>query len=350
MLFHSRIRSFLFALWLPLLTQPFQAVQAQQQDEVEQLRQEVAGKGWIAYSARSDNGTWDIFLIRPDGSAQRNITSTPETEEAAPRFSPDGKQLLWRRLPKGTVINHDQWGFQGQVVIAENDGTLPKELGKDGEYTWASWSPQGNQLACLTRAGIQIVDATTGTVVEKLPRKGFFQQLFWSPDGRYFTGVANYEGKTWTVVRMAKDTGAMNAVKVSQNCTPDWFPDSEHVIFSSRPPGQKANDGYGWTYLWTAKGTGEESRLVYGEENYHIYGGGVSPDGKYVLLTRCPVDGGGSEKDGAPISIIRLADTPMIQGESKEIRHDYPDAKSGPMLPLAEGWEPHWTYTEIPTP
>ena len=56
---------------------------------VDALKTEVAARGWIVYGARSDNGTWDLFLSRPDGSARRNITNTPDFEEAAPRFSPD---------------------------------------------------------------------------------------------------------------------------------------------------------------------------------------------------------------------------------------------------------------------
>ena len=341
------------ALWhilvcAPLLFHLSVSAQESPDAQVERLRQEVAGKGWIAYSARSDNGTWDIFVMRPDGSAQKNLTRTPDTEEAAPRFAPDGARLLWRVLPKGTIINHDQWGFQGQLVIGQANGTSPKMLGKEGEFTWASWSPDGAQVACLSKGGIQVVDVATGKIIRTLPRNGLFQQLFWSPDGRWFTGVANFKGTTWTVVRMNAENGAMNAVRENQNCTPDWFPDSQRIIFSSRPPGQAANKGYGWTYLWTADGSGENARLVYGEENYHIYGGNISPDGAYVLLTRCPVDGGGSEKEGAPISIIRLADTPMIQGETPQMRAAYPEANSGPMLTLVDGWEPHWTAAEIP--
>ena len=32
--------------------------------------------------------------------------------------------------------------------------------------------------------------------------------------------------------------------------------------------------------------TGQHRRMVYGEDGRHIYGGAISPDGKYVLFTR----------------------------------------------------------------
>jgi len=314
-----------------------------QEDRVTQLAREVGTKGWIVYAARGENGTWDLFLTRPDGSARRNITNTPEYEEGGPRFSPDGKQLLYRRFAKGTVIHHDLWGFQGNLMIAAPDGSNPVQIGGDRELPWASWSPDGKQIACLTQKGIQIVDLATKKTVRELPRKGIYQQLFWSPDGQWFCGVANAQ-IMWTVVRMHAQTGELNIVHEFQSCTPDWFPDSQHIIYPCRPAGQ---NGYGFTQLWMSDGDGKEARMIYGEDGCHIYGGALSPDGQYVLFTRCPDDGGGSEKSGAPICVMRMADAPAIAGPSLELRKVHPEAKEAVVLQLVEGWEPYWTYAEI---
>lgn len=313
---------------------------------VDALKTEVAAKGWIVYGARSDNGTWDLFLSRPDGSARRNITNTPDFEEAAPRFSPDGSRLLFRRLEKGTTIDHDRWGFQGALVIANADGSNPV-AGEDGAAPWASWSPDGKQVVCLDKQGIHVLDRETRKEVrDVMKRQGIYQQLFCSPDGRWFCGVANVGGESWTVVRMNAATGEMNTVRTFQNCTPDWFPDSERIILSSRPAGQQVNDGYGYTQLWAVDGAGGNDRLLYGEEGYHIYGGAVSPDGAYVLFSRSPQDGSGAENAGGEICILRMADTPTIAGESTELRKLHPATKDGPVLFLTQGWEPHWTYAE----
>ena len=314
---------------------------------VAELAGEVRGKGWIVYGARDANGSWDLFLARPDGSQRRNITNTPDFEEAAPRFSPDGTQMLYRRLPKGATINHDQWGFQGRLVLAKPDGTNAAAIGGEGEFPWASWSPDGRQVACLTKKGIQIADLATGTIVRELPRQRVFQQLFWSPDGAWFCGVANHHGESWTVVRLNAKTAELNPVRAFRNCTPDWFPDSKRIVLSSRPAGQPANKGYGFTQLWMADGDGGRQRLIYGEDGFHIYGGALSPDGMYVLFTKGSKDGSGAEKAGAPICIMRLADAPSIGGESADLRKVHPDTKDGPVLTLEMGWEPHWTYAEI---
>jgi Tol biopolymer transport system component len=316
---------------------------AAQDEKVAQLAKEVGNKGWIVYASRGDNGTWDLFLMRPDGSERRNLTDTPDYEEGGPRFSPDGKKLLYRRFAKGTVIHHDLWGFQGCLMIAEPDGAKPLQIGGDREFPWASWSPDSRQIACLTQKGIQVIDLATKEVVREMPRKGIYQQLYWSPDGRWFCGVANAR-MMWTVVRMDARTGDLNVVHEFQSCTPDWFHDSQHVIYPSRPAGQR---GYGFTQLWMCDGEGEEAKLIYGEDGFHIYGGALSPDDKYVLFTRCPQDGGGSERAGAPICVMRMADAPAVAGASPDLRKVHPEAKDAPVLQLGEGWEPFWTYAEI---
>jgi hypothetical protein len=116
------------------------------------------------------------------------------------------------------------------------------------------------------------------------------------------------------------------------------------VIFSHRPKGQ---EGKGWTQLWIADGDGQNRKLLFGSDGSHIYGGATSPDDKYVLFTTSSGDGGGSEKGGAAIHVIRIADTPMITGESKKLRELHPNTKGGPVLDLPVGWEPHWTYADI---
>ena len=311
------------------------------------LEKEVARKGWIAFSARDENGPWDIFLSRPDGSALRNVTKTSDREEAAPLFSPEGKQMLFRRIEKGATIDHDLWGVQGRLVVARADGSDPVELGGDEEHSWASWSPDSKRLACLTRKGIQIIDVATKAVVRTLPRKGIYQQLVWSPDGRWFAGTANHAGREWCVVRMDTETGDLNPIIRFQSCTPDWFPSSRRVIFSARPAAQSSTSSYGWTQLYAAEGDGKSLELVYGEDGVHVYGGSLSPDSAYVVFTVCPQDGGGSEKDGAPICLMRMADAPTIGGASPDLRRKHPKTKDGPVLKLHRGWEPCWTFAEM---
>jgi len=314
---------------------------------VRKLADEVRGKGWLAFCARAEAGDWDVFLCRPDGSHRRNLTNTPRYNEAAPQFSHDGRRLLYRRLSRSEIISGNRYGAQGQLVLANSDGTGAEVYGEAGQYPWASWSPDGTQIVCLSIKGISFVNVADRQTVRPLERKGFFQQLTWSPDGQWLSGVANSFGTGWSVARMNAATGQTNAVSRVDCCTPDWFPDSMNLVFSHRPPGQKGNGGNGWTQLWTADGEGKARRLVYGEDGRHVYGGHVSPDGKYVLFTGNFREDGDPENAGAPMGLLRLADAPIITGESQELRALYPGAKSGPVLVLPSGWEPCWTFAEI---
>jgi len=314
---------------------------------VAQLQAEVRQKGWIAFGARAKAGDWDLYVCRPDGSDLRALTSTPEFNEFSPQFSRNGRKLLYRRVPRAEVLDNNRHGEQGQLVLAKADGSSPRVLGKAGELTWASFNPEATQIASLSIKGVSIIDLATLEVIRTLPRQGFFQQMTWSPDGKWLVGVANSFGASWSIARMNVAHGEATAVNRVDCCTPDWFPDSKEVIFSWRPPGQKGNRGYGWTQLWRAAADGSSRRLVYAEEGRHVYGGNVSPDGQYVLFTGNMQEDGDPGHAGAPMALMRLADGPIIQGQSPEFRALHPEAKDGPVLTLPAGWEPYWTEHEV---
>lgn len=320
-------------------------VAAAEPPDVAALRAEVRDKGWIAFAARSEKGDLDLFVCRPDGTEWRNLTRTPEYNEGLPRFSRDGARLLYRRVPRAESFDNNRHGAQGALILARADGSQAVALGGDGGFPWASWSPDGRQILCLAPQGYSVVDLETRATVRTFPRKGFFQQPTWSPDGRWILGVANSFGESWSIARMDIASGAAAAVNKVNCCTPDWFPDSENVVFSWRPQNQ---GGYGWTQLWRNSASRDAPGLVYGEDGRHIYGGCVSPDGRHVLFTGNGVEDGDPANGGGPMGLMRLADAPIIGGESKALRALHPGARPGPVLPLPAGWEPCWTAGEAP--
>ena len=58
----------LLQLWL-ILSSVTLAGSSSKDPQVFLLGKEVHGKGWIVYSARTENGDWDLFLIRPDSAS-----------------------------------------------------------------------------------------------------------------------------------------------------------------------------------------------------------------------------------------------------------------------------------------
>jgi Tol biopolymer transport system component len=232
-------------------------------------------------------------------------------------------------------------------MLARANGTEAKALGGDGEWTWATWSPDGRQVLTLQPKGFAIVELATKQVIRTFPRGGFYQQPTWSPDGTAVVGVSNGFDTGWSIARLELATLRANAVSVADCCTPDWSASGDRVVFSRRRPHGGENGGYGWTELWQAQPDGQGATLVYAEVGRHLYGGHVSPDGRHVLFTGNLREDGDPANQGAPMGLLRMSDTPMI-AEHAELRKVYPLAKSGPALILPAGHEPCWTHSPAP--
>ncbi|HQI27470.1 MAG TPA: hypothetical protein PLT20_05235, partial [Sedimentisphaerales bacterium] len=78
------------------------------------------------------------------------------------------------------------------------------------------------------------------------------------------------------------------------------------------------------------------------EDQQHLYGGCVSPDGNYVLFTKSEVDLGKVDNSRTRMTIIRLKDTPMVASREPSLQKELNGARSGPALDLSWGWEPDW--------
>jgi Tol biopolymer transport system component len=324
---------------------PASAAAPEKADDSAALARELQGKGWLVFSAESGQGDYDLVVMRPDGSGRAKLTDTRAWNEAGARFSPDGKRLLYYRMPKSEAVDNNTYGTY-DLVVAAADGSGATVLGKD--FPWASWGADSAHLAYLGKNGVQVIDLTGRAVGQPVARKGIVQQLVWSPDGQWFVGTANGLGPYWNIGRLGTETGQMNAVSETEryNCTPDWMPDSQRILYSR---GIIPQEG-GWAQLWVASGDGREKRPVCAEEGRHFYGGCASPDGQYVVFTRSEADLGKVDNSKTRMAIVRWADTPVLIGENAPLRKTWPQARSGPLLDLSWGWEPHWTYADIKRP
>jgi Tol biopolymer transport system component len=282
--------------------------------------------------------------MRPDGTNRQKFAGTAEYNEGGARFSPDGHRVLFYRLPRTAELQNNEYGT-GELVIANADGSQPVVFGTG--FAWATWSPDGRQLACLAPKGIQLIDVATRQVIRQLPRQGVVSQLVWSPDGRHWVGTANGLGPFWTIGCLAADTGEVKAISETEryNCTPDWVADSRRVVYARGIVPEKP----GRAELWVATLNGMPPQLLYAEEGRHIYGACASPDSKYLLFTRSVADLTKVEQEDTQMAIIRWADTPMRGDEGASLQERLPSAPVGPRLDLGPGWEPTWT-TELPAP
>ncbi|MEO6207121.1 MAG: hypothetical protein ABIP77_04125 [Candidatus Limnocylindrales bacterium] len=102
----------------------------------------------------------DIFVVRADGSADRNLTNTG-VNEAGPQWSPDGSHLAYRTTGEDFGERVDTIRMDGSVAIG------PPATGPINSEFF-SWSPDGSRLLLVQTASTGATDrlgATRSTIL-----------------------------------------------------------------------------------------------------------------------------------------------------------------------------------------
>jgi TolB protein len=92
----------------------------------------------LVLDAATDQGYSDLFVVDADGTGRRQLTATPQAEEAA-GWSPDGKKILFTRF----------WlsGRGSDVFVMNADGSNERRLTFTRGFDDAgSWSPDGKKI------------------------------------------------------------------------------------------------------------------------------------------------------------------------------------------------------------
>jgi len=149
---------------------------------------------WIAYLAYPEASLW---RSKADGSQRVRLTSPP-MRPSLPRWSPDGKRIVfYARRPGGL--------FTIYTVSAE--GGAPQQLmpGERHEHD-PGWSPDGNSLVfgrwpwlegeASGAVAVHLFDLRTHEI-STLPGSEGYWSPRWSPDGRYIAALG-WQGATTT--------------------------------------------------------------------------------------------------------------------------------------------------------
>jgi len=249
---------------------------------------------WITYSA-ARNGRWDVYVIHPDGSGGRQVTTVAEpnfvnlgpptwigervlvfrrindttrlslvdpsgaraetpllrdarwlVDALQLRPSPNGKQVVFlhgdRRRPRVAVANLDGTGF--------HDLTDSTVVGINPDWSRDSKRIAFTVVDSASHGQIAVVDAdgTNYRVITHLdPSNGLPQWANWAPDGKRLViqaGIYNRQkieestAHLWLVdVATGQATKLAPHAGMSLDETPSWFPDGKRIAFQSNRTG-----------------------------------------------------------------------------------------------------------------
>ena len=147
----------------------------------------------ITFQGFGNDGTWQIYTVRPDGSEVTALTSGRAGQQELlwvhqePHWSPDGRQIAFssERAGKG---NHDIW------ILDVATGQLRQLTTEPGNEFYPAWSPDGREVAYVAthreQPGVYAI-SLTGT--ERLIAPSSTEEEVggpsWSPDGKVLFSV-----------------------------------------------------------------------------------------------------------------------------------------------------------------
>ena len=180
---------------------------------------------WVAYVSYPEGTLW---RSKADGSDRLQL-SFPPLYAMLPRWSPDGKQLVFFDYQTGKPM---------RIYLVSADGGTPQAMMPGGPQSQAdpTWSPDGNSVAFggvfSALDGIHILDLKTRQV-STLPGSDKLFSPRWSPDGRYMVGMPtdslglrlfDFKTEKWAVL---SNTAAGY---------PGWSQDGKYVYFLQQEP------------------------------------------------------------------------------------------------------------------
>jgi dipeptidyl aminopeptidase/acylaminoacyl peptidase len=312
---------------------------------------------WIAYvvgtiDVEKDRRDSDLWMISWDGADRVRLTSTPDSSESLPRWSPDGRYLAFL-ASRG---DEEEKKKGGQVWLLDRRGGEAQKLTDlKGGVSDYSWSPDGKRLVLVVKdfdpnSELEKKEGPKGKtrppiVIDryhfKQDRDGYLGslhthlQLFdvdarkaevltsgnydekdasWSPDGRLIAFVSNHEkdpdriDNTDIFVVEAKagaEPRQLTTFPGPDGGRPSWSPDSQSIAYLQGD--EPKYSAYNLNKLAVVRAAGGQPRLLTTSLDRAVQGPITwSADGKTLTFVvqddrityaaRMPLAGGQIEK------------------------------------------------------
>jgi Tol biopolymer transport system component len=167
-----------------------------------------------------------IYTVRSsDGGGLVRLTRSPvQGEDAYPRFSPDGRQVVFQRTTASSSPNG-----AGALFVVNSDGTGLRRITPWGfAFDDENWSPDGRWIAFQRPYGVLYLVHPDGTGLHRIPLtlpagSGAVNPV-WSADGSWlaFSLPRNGEANIWIVHPDGSGLTQVTHAAGVEEQVPDW--------------------------------------------------------------------------------------------------------------------------------
>ena len=178
------------------------------------------------------DGKLSLRTCAADGGDDKVLVPHKAFEES-PRWSPDGKRVLWVSTRHG---NPELYTVTGE---GKDEKRLTSEVTSD---LHPAWSPDGKRIAFTSgRSGkqkVHVMDADGGGVTRLTDGDHLDAWPVWSPDGKRIAFVSRKTGDADVWVMDADGKNAVNLTAgEGEDTSPAWSPDGKRLAFVSARDG-----------------------------------------------------------------------------------------------------------------
>ncbi len=219
-------------------------------------------KGTIVFVS-DRGGPMRIWSMHASGKEARALTKGSDPD-ADPRFSPDGKQILYTTLREGFP----------EVWLMNHDGSEPRFVTKGSQ---GSWAPDGKSIVFIQDNQALVKELASGRERRVTPKEWERCGVpAFAPDGRHLAVASRHLGEIGIFI-LGLDTPENGPLKTGEACcTPQWSKDGKKILCQTVQGHihQVDVDGKNW------------EQLTFGADVQHD--ARYSPDGTMILFCRAP--------------------------------------------------------------